>query len=250
MRIQLCGHLAVEREGRRIDNELPGRKGRVLFAYLVANRDRVVARDQLVEALWSDATPSAVDGDLRALLSKIRRAIGCEAVGLRGRYRLDLPPDTWVDVEAATSALHLGESAVTAGDWPRAWSQSLIAMLAARRGFLVGEEASWIDEKRRYVAQVGVRALECYTAACLAIGGPELRAAERSARLLIEEEPYRESGYRFLMEVLAAGGNVGEAIQVYDRLRCLFRDELGIGPSPLTQELHRRLLRGDEAPAQ
>src|SRR6266571_3663724 len=199
MRIQLCGHLAVESGGRRIEGELPGRKGRLLFAYLVANRDVSVGRDELVEALWPTATPAAVDGDLRALLSKIRRAVGCEALGLRNRYRLALPVETWIDLEAIEIAVHHGEGAVSAQDWPRAWSQALVALIAARRGFLVGEEAPWIDQRRRHVEQIGVRALECYTAACLGIGGAELPAAERSARALVEQQPYRESGYRLLM---------------------------------------------------
>jgi len=34
-RVQLCGTFAVELLGRRVDNLLPGRQGRLLFAYLV-----------------------------------------------------------------------------------------------------------------------------------------------------------------------------------------------------------------------
>jgi SARP family transcriptional regulator, regulator of embCAB operon len=37
-RVQLCGSFAVELSGRRIDNMLPGRQGRLLFAYLVLSR--------------------------------------------------------------------------------------------------------------------------------------------------------------------------------------------------------------------
>jgi len=45
--------------------------------------------------------------------------------------------------------------------------------------------------------------LEATAQAGLAIGGTELETAERSARTLIREAPYRESGYRLLIEVLA-----------------------------------------------
>jgi DNA-binding SARP family transcriptional activator len=44
------------------------------------------------------------------------------------------------------------------------------------------------------------------------------------------------------MEVLAARDNQAEALNVYDQLRTLLRDELGTAPSPATQELHRALL--------
>jgi len=48
-----------------------------------------------------------------------------------------------------------------------------------------------------------------------------------------------------LMEALAATGNVAEALQVYDELRCLLRDELGVAPAAGLQALHQRLLAGD-----
>ena len=53
-RIQLCGRLQVEWAGKRIERDLPGRQGRLLFCYLVLNRHRPVRRDELVAALWAD----------------------------------------------------------------------------------------------------------------------------------------------------------------------------------------------------
>jgi len=70
----------------------------------------------------------------------------------------------------------------------------------------------------------------------------ELDTAERSAQSLIRRSPYRESGYRLLMETLAARGDAAEALVVYDELRRRLRDDLGASPSPLTQAVHRRLL--------
>lgn len=53
----------------------------------------------------------------------------------------------------------------------------------------------------------------------------------------------RESGYRLLMEVLAARGNIAEALREYEELRVLLRDELGATPSPQVQALHLHLLK-------
>ena len=44
------------------------------------------------------------------------------------------------------------------------------------------------------------------------------------------------------MEVLAARDNRAEALNVYEQLRTLLRDELGTAPSPATAEIHRELL--------
>jgi DNA-binding SARP family transcriptional activator len=44
------------------------------------------------------------------------------------------------------------------------------------------------------------------------------------------------------MRVLAAEGNSAEALQTYELLRTTLREQLGIAPSPQTQELYRELL--------
>lgn len=76
----------------------------------------------------------------------------------------------------------------------------------------------------------------------LGIGGSEVAAAEPDARRLIRLAPYRESGYRLLMEALARRGNSAEALLVYEQLRIVLRDAVGAAPSPASQALHRRLL--------
>ena len=72
-----------------------------------------------------------------------------------------------------------------------------------------------------------------------------VRPADRRrgvGRALVDAAPYRESGYRLLMETLNRQGNRAEALMVYDRLRVRLREDLGTTPSPETQDLHRRLL--------
>jgi SARP family transcriptional regulator, regulator of embCAB operon len=242
-RIQLCGLLAAEFQGRRIEGSLPSRQGRLLFAYLTLNRGRPITRDELMEALWPYTMPRAAPAALTVLLSKLRATVGREALRGRGDVTLVLPPDARVDVEDALAGVHAAESAVAIGEWRRAWGPALRAQFVAGRRLLPEHEAPWIDEWRRRLDDVLDHALEAYAAACLGIGAAELPGAERTARRLVEHSPLRESGYRLLMDALGAQGNVGEAMRVYDHARRTLRDELGIAPGPAIQEAHARLLR-------
>jgi SARP family transcriptional regulator, regulator of embCAB operon len=230
--VQLCGRLVVELDGRRVEDELPGRQGRLLLAFLVTNRLRTVTRDELIEALW----PAGRDGGLAPLLSKLRRVLPLD--GFR-----PLIDDLWVDVEVAATALHRAESALALGEPGQAWGPSQVAMFVAGRPFLPGDEAPWIDDERRNLGELHLRALEAYAAATLGVGGTELSASVRVGRKLVLLEPYRESGYRILMDALDREGNCAEALIVYEGLREKLREELGITPSEPTQALHRRLLR-------
>jgi len=241
VRIQICGPLAIERDGERLDALLPGRQGRLLFTYLVVNRHRQIPRDELAEALWREPDPAVIEARLNPLLSKLRRVFGADVVDGRSPIRFSLS-EAWVDIEAAAEAIHRAESSVAQQDWARAWGPALTALIVAERGFLAGEDAPWIDETRHHLTVLHLRALECYAAAALGLGGTELDAAVRAGRHLIRLAPLRESGYRYLMRALAAQDNLAEAITIYgDLARCL-RDQLGVSPSPATRELYEGLL--------
>ena len=243
-RIQLCGRFAVDIDGSRIEGTLPGRRGRILFAYLVLNRGRPLARDELLMAGWGADAPAEARSALNVLLSKLRHSLGADHLQGRTQIELLLPQATFVDVEAALEGAHRAESAIAEGRWVQAWGPAGIAYHVATRPFLSGLEAPWIDQWRRRLEEVRLRGLECFAAASLGLGGPALAQAEERARTLTELAPYRETGHHILIEALERRGNIAEALRAYERLRVLLREELGIAPSPTLQAVHQRLLQG------
>src|SRR3954447_17392802 len=98
-RIHLCGRLRVEVAGRRREDELHGRQGRLALAFLVLHRRRPVARDELVEVLWSQNGAPPSEGALSPVLSRLRRAIAPATLEGRETVLLCLPEPVWVDVE-------------------------------------------------------------------------------------------------------------------------------------------------------
>ena len=242
-RIQLCGRFVVDIDGSRIQDTLPGRRGRVLFAYLVLNRGRPSPRDELLMAGWGVDAPPEARNALSVLLSKLRHGLGVDHLQGRTEIELLLPPATFVDVEAALEGAHRAESAIAEGQWAQAWGPAGIAYHVATRPFLTGLDAPWIDQWQRRLEEVRLRGLECFGAASLGLGGPALAQAEERARMLTELAPYRETGHQILIEALERRGNVAEALRAYERLRVLLREELGTAPSPILRAVHRRLLQ-------
>lgn len=162
----------MELGGRELTAKLPGGQARVLFTYLVVNRALPARREELIEALWPWRAPAGADASLSALLSRLRGVLGSDVLSGGAQVRLKLPPETWIDLEAAEEAIHRAESAVTQHEWARGWGASLIALFTARRGFLPGEDLPWAQEHRRRLEEIRCSALECYAAVALGVGDP------------------------------------------------------------------------------
>jgi DNA-binding SARP family transcriptional activator len=212
VKVFLVGRVALEADGLAVqDARLPGRQGRLLFAYLAVQRGRPVPRDELAAALWAEAPPATWDKALTVLVSKLRSLL--TEAGLDGPhaltapfgcYRLELPEGTWIDAIAAADAAGEAERALAAGDPAAAKTAALLAESLTRRAFLPGDNGAWVEDKRRELADARSRAVTALAGACLRTGaGGE---AASWAQQAIGLEPFRETGYRLLMEAHAADG--------------------------------------------
>ena len=245
----MTDRLAVEANGTRLDEQrFPGRQGRILFAYLAAQKGRPVPRDELAELLWDEELPATWEKAIRVLMTKLRALLtecgidGASALtSAFGCYQLTLPEGAWIDVHAAANALERAETALAAGDHDYARAQASTAAELARRVFLPGEDGPWVEDQRRNLRDILVRGLECLRDAALANG--DYVDAVRYAAEITDLEPFRESSYRALMQAHATAGDPAEALRVYERCRRFLADELGAYPSPESEAVYRELLR-------
>jgi len=156
-------------------------------------------------------------------------------------YELSLPPGTWIDHDVALDGLHQAEAALREGNFGMAYGPSAVAWAIAQRPFLPGVSSNWVDGRRATLKDALVRALECRSS--IYLHNKEYAVAVHAAREATRIEPFRESAYRCLMRAAAAGGNAAEAVKAYEECRQLILGELGVAPSPETQEALDAVLR-------
>ena len=89
----------------------------------MAKRGEPVRRDELIDVVWQGRLPSAPEASLSSLLTGVRRALGAQALTGRSVLTLTLPPDAWIDVEAARAATREAEAALAGGEPARRWTE-------------------------------------------------------------------------------------------------------------------------------
>ena len=152
-----------------------------------------------------------------------------------GAYALQLPAGTWLDLDAATEAIHRSETALSDRKLSGACGWALVARAIASRPLLPGEEADWLERLRRHMADVRLRSLECLAEVWIAQGDAALAA--RDAAEAIEIDPYRESAHRLLIRAYLSARDRGAAARALEACRRVFEEELGVTPSPDTLDL-------------
>jgi len=250
LRIYLTGGVCVESGSVLVREErFPGLQGRVVFAMLAAEHRQPLGIDVLESELWGDTPPPASDSALRSSVSKLRTVLadvdlaGDALVHAFGIYQLRLPPDAWVDLEAAADAIHRAESALRQADLDNAVGWGRAAVSVAARPLLAGAEGPWVSERRERLRQLHLRALDCLAQVWLATG--DAPQAARDAGEALRLDLFREPSHRLLMRALAATGDRAGALRAYENCRVTLADELGADPAAETEALYVQILRSD-----
>jgi DNA-binding SARP family transcriptional activator len=115
LRICLTGRISLENGETLVEEcELPGRQGRLAFAFLASERQRPMTKEELTSVVWPDNPPREVETALAAILSKLRAAMkkADPAAGVEvrtGTIQLRLPSDVWIDLEHAANSIDEAE---------------------------------------------------------------------------------------------------------------------------------------------
>lgn len=82
IRVYVTGRVAVEVDGQVVIDErrFRGKQSRLLFAYLVCERSRPVAKEELALVLWPEEQSEAWEAALSVLTSRLAALLSSEGL--------------------------------------------------------------------------------------------------------------------------------------------------------------------------
>lgn len=227
--------------------ELTAAKERAVLCLLLLRPRQVVAAEQLADELWEGDPPDSALSTLRAHVSRLRKALATGGLGdaLATRptgYVLDVPDEA---VDARCFERLVDEARATAGSDPAQAHELFERALSLWRGApltdITGNAAAAAEVAR--LEECRLATLEDAVAAQLAAGRHREALTELDALTL--QHPLRERLWAHRMVALYRSGRQAEALRVFQDLRTLLADELGLDPSPELVELEQAILRRD-----
>lgn len=222
---------------------LGGARLRALLTVLALNPGRAVTVAALVDEVWGGDPPADAPGAVQALVGRLRRAIGRDAVAsAENGYRLAAEPDA-VDLHRFERLTGEGGRALEAGDGEKALDV-LDAALALWRGPAFADLPDRTAAAARWEAR-RLAARRARGGAFLAVGRADEALPELVA--LCADHPLDEPLQALRIRALRDAGRTAQALAAYEEVRTLIAARLGTDPGAELRTLHAQLLRHDSA---
>ncbi|MBZ3903313.1 MULTISPECIES: AfsR/SARP family transcriptional regulator [Streptomyces] len=241
MRYRILGTTqALQADGTPVP--VGGARLRALLTVLALRPGRTVPASALVDEVWADDPPADAPAALQALVGRLRRALGPDAVAsLNGGYRLTAAPDD-IDLHRFERLADDGARALADGDAARAAS-----VLDDALALWQGPPLADLPDRAAEAARWETRRLDAHRArlaAALALGRPETALPDLTA--LCDTHPLDEPLQSLRLQALRDTGRTAEALAAYEEVRRLLSARLGTSPGRALRTLHADLLT--EAP--
>ncbi|MFG3525122.1 BTAD domain-containing putative transcriptional regulator [Streptomyces sp. NPDC047917] len=228
---------------------------RALLAALAlrAGRPVPVPVAVLLDDIWGADPPHDAPAALQALVGRLRRTLGRDAIAsTHGGYRLEAGPDD-VDLHVFERLSRRGAEELDSGD-PATAARTLRTALGLWRGPALADlpdrdHALRPDAHRLAALERRIEAdLRCAAMGASAAAGPG-GGRTSGPRTLVPElmeltsaHPYDERFRAQLIRALRAEGRQADALAAYEDARRTLADGLGTDPGPELIALHRELL--------
>lgn len=245
LRFGILGPLEVVRGRSRI--EIGAAKLRIFLAALLVRANQPVSLDELAARLWGDRTPKTARSTIRVHAMRLRRVLGDD-----GRSAVVRTHTDGYSVEVTRDQLDLlrfrdlrSQAMAAARDGDRELELGLLteAMNLWRdhplsdvpSDSLQREVASQLAEEKLFVVE---RRLDIELAA-----GRTREVVSELVRLT-KEHPWHEPFWEQLIVALYRSERLADALDTYQTVQRLFRDELGVEPGERLQRLQQDILSG------
>ena len=239
---RILGPLEVRRDDRPV--AIAGAKERALLAILLLRANEPVSLDRLVDDLWPGGPPPTARKSVQVRVANLRRLLPTGVLVTRGGSYLAQVERDQLDLERFETLVSQGRQALADGE-PAAAAAALREALALWRGPPLADFAyeSFAQPAIERLEELRLAAVEHRIEAELGLGLHSQLVGE--LKELVAAHPLRERLCGQLMLALYRDGRQAESLDLYQRTRDGFVEELGIEPGPALQELQRAVLRQD-----
>lgn len=212
--------------------EFPFKKAEAIFYYLAIQKR--VTRDELVNLFWSELKEDVAKKNLRNALYQIKKTLGDSVLYTPKRSIVELSEDIVLELDV-NELLEAGQLDTYTGPF--------------LQGYTVKNADNfedWIMNFREFCRE---RFTELAYEKVDEVSRDNLSDLIHTMQIVIKVDPYDERAYRLIMQAYADSGHTNKAFKIFQSLKTLLNEDLGVEPDAETKRVFEKLAmqREDEA---
>lgn len=227
---RLLGAPVIKKDGKEIF--FPYNKVNALVYYLLVKG--TVMRDELSGVLWADKPDAIARKNLRNAIYETKKILGPDVFISPRKAIIKVNPAIRTEVDARAFEEDPGRNLD-------------LYQGAFLQGFFIKDAAeyeSWYLTERDRLEALYMDALLQKLKEAVAVRNQA--KVTRYGRMLIAHDPYDESIYTLLLRTYCEQGNMKQAVDLYEEMKKLFREELQSNVPPEIEELMKRTLHQEK----
>ncbi|WP_397538003.1 BTAD domain-containing putative transcriptional regulator [Rummeliibacillus pycnus] len=247
--IHLLGKFTAYRDDKEIDEKTWQReKAKELLIYLYLNQTRFVSKEELINALWPDATEEASTRDFKvvynALLkvlepSRLPRAESAYVIRKQSMYKLMTKHCITSDIDSFRQFISFGmqeKDPYFSNEW-------LLRGIRIYRGELIADKHQliWLQDIREETQYLYLEAIERLAQNYIRL--KEFNQTIYWAEQLLKLDDTWEEAYRLIMYGYYQLQNRAQAVKWYEKCEKVLKKELNIEPMETTIQMFDMILR-------
>jgi DNA-binding SARP family transcriptional activator len=224
----------------------PNCKGKSVFKYLAANRERPIGKEVLMDIFWPEADASAARNNLNVAIYGLRKELTGGGMAFPfilfqdGCYLLNPDLRIWIDAEAFREHREAALRLEQLGDIEHAVQQYCAAEVLYQQPFLAEDRyEEWISLPRQAMEQAYLEVLDRLSQHYFE--QKNYNACALACRKMLGVDGCNEGPHRQLMRCYSRLGQAHLALRQFHVCAETLSRELKLYPSPQTVDLFRRV---------
>ena len=248
LEIFTLGGLSIQREAKPVTG-FASRKVEALVIYLACTK-HPQPREVLAELFWDERSQDRAMGNLRVVLTSLRKQLAPFVNITRDTVSLNLDENIWLDVSELEDLLISTRQPKSSPLQTTQVQQMEQAVTIYKGRFLDGFYVrdctgfeNWVFREQERLQRVILDVISDLVSFYLETG--EYHAGVQHATRLLEIDPLMEEAHYQMMLLLAHSGQRGAALKQYETCVRILQDELDIEPSDETRTLFQQIQSGE-----
>ncbi len=203
--------------------EFPFRKAEAIFYYLCVRRR--VTRDELVNLFWSELKEETAKKNLRNALYQIKKTLGDTVLKTPKRTIVELGDSVEIDCDVDQLLEH----------------KEIDAYIGPfLQGYTVKNAINFDEWMIGFREHCRERFTE-YAYEAVENDEEDTNHLIQTMQVVIKVDPYDERAYRLIMDAYARSGHVNKSFKIFQSLKNILNEDLGVEPDLETKSLFEKL---------